>query len=108
MKKIIYTRPDGGVSIIHPTGVVPIEAVFAKDVPSDAINPMIIDESEIPSDRSNRNEWIHKNGKVEIDPVKLQAKLDKQALKDQKKIDILGKLKISESDLSSLKEIIKG
>jgi hypothetical protein len=57
---IIYKNDDGGVSIIYPTPEVltsyTIEEVAAKDVPVG--KPFkIIDASEIPSDRSQRNAW---------------------------------------------------
>ena len=64
MKRIIYTRPDGGVSIVSPAAeqrllteteeefMVRIQTLV---VPSDAINPQIVDESVIPTDRTFRN-----------------------------------------------------
>lgn len=57
MKAIVYTRPDGGVSVVHPNldcGL-SIEQIAAKDVPA-GIDYWIIDASELPS-REYRNAW---------------------------------------------------
>jgi hypothetical protein len=50
MSKILYPNSEGGISVIHPTGELPIEDVCQKDVP--AGTPYLI-----PSDRSVRNAW---------------------------------------------------
>lgn len=60
MTKAIIYKTDGGVAVIYPTpealDMYGIEALAAKDVP--AGKPYkIIDASEIPSDRSQRNAW---------------------------------------------------
>ena len=57
---IIYKQDNGVVAIIRPTAealaVYGIEAIAQKDVP--AGKPYrIIDASEIPTDRSQRNAW---------------------------------------------------
>jgi hypothetical protein len=57
---IIYKQDNGVVAIIRPTeealAIYGIEAIAAKDVP--AGKPYkIIDSSEIPTDRSQRNAW---------------------------------------------------
>lgn len=66
MKAIVYTRPDGGVSIVHPapgarrpkeTEAEFVERIRQKDVPKDATNVRIIDKSGVPSDRTFRNAW---------------------------------------------------
>ena len=64
---IIYQNDEGGVSVVHPTvealSIYGIEAVAIKDVP--AGKPFkIIDASEIPTDRTERNLWT-------IDPALL-------------------------------------
>ena len=71
--KIIYTRPDGGVSVVTPaaqsdvakflpevTDMTPMEFVeFIKlrDVPEGSLNVQIVPDSAIPSDRAARNRW---------------------------------------------------
>lgn len=111
MKRIVYTRPDGGVSVVVPairarlcsavtlTGerhvydppmhfdelirvfktdkLSPewaqsddefIEWIRAKDVPADATNVQIVDEADIPTDRTFRNAWKQcPMGKPEVD-----------------------------------------
>ena len=57
---IIYKQDNGVVAIVRPTeeaiALYGIEAIAQKDVP--AGKPYkIIDASEIPSDRSQRNAW---------------------------------------------------
>ena len=57
---ILYKQDNGVVAIIRPTAealaLYGIEAIATKDVP--AGKPYrIIDASEIPSDRSQRNAW---------------------------------------------------
>jgi hypothetical protein len=65
-KRIIYTRADGGVSVLNPApnGRRENESdsdwlarIIAKDVPQDATGVRIVDESEIPTDRTFRNAW---------------------------------------------------
>jgi hypothetical protein len=60
MQVVIYKQDDGVVAIIRPTeeaiALYGIEQIAAKDVP--AGKPYkIMDASEIPSDRSQRNAW---------------------------------------------------
>lgn len=64
-----------------------------------------VEESEIPSDRTDRDCWTHKNGKFEVDEVKRQARLEKKEGKDRKKNAVLAKLKITEEEFLDL---IKG
>lgn len=60
MQVIIYKQDNGVLAVIHPTvealELYGIEAIAAKDVP--AGKPYkIVDASEIPTDRSQRNAW---------------------------------------------------
>lgn len=56
MNKIIYPLENGGIAIIHPTGELPFEEVCRKDVPANTPY-IIIDESNIPTDRMFRSAW---------------------------------------------------
>lgn len=67
MKKIIFTRPDGGLSIVTPARS---EEEAWKKLPKDAINPKWIDDSVIPKDRSFRNAWKDDGVKIEHDIMK--------------------------------------
>lgn len=54
-KAIIYPN-DSGISIIHPTGEIPLEDVARKDVPV-GVPYLIIDAADIPTDRTFRAAW---------------------------------------------------
>jgi len=60
MKRIIYPTDDGGVAVIIPAPEFlethTIEELAAKDVP-DGKAYQIIDESDVPSNRTFRNAW---------------------------------------------------
>ena len=79
MKKIIYTRPEGGLSVVHPvrnTHPTPeeiddaaIEQRAWDKLPADAINPRWVDAFDIPTDRTFRNAW-EDNGGVQVNMPK--------------------------------------
>ena len=54
--KILYPNSEGGLSVIHPTGELPIEDVCQKDVPA-GTPYLIVEDDVVPSDRSFRNAW---------------------------------------------------
>ena len=58
--KIIYKNENGGVSVIHPTdealSFMTIEEIALKDVPT-GLPYKIVDDSEIPTDRTFRDAW---------------------------------------------------
>lgn len=56
MKRIIYQNETGGVSIIIPTGELPIEDVAQKDVPA-GVPYLFADVADIPDDRMFRDAW---------------------------------------------------
>jgi hypothetical protein len=54
-QRIVY--PNGnGISIVCPTGSLPLAEIAKKDVPA-GVPYIIIDASELPSDRQFRNAW---------------------------------------------------
>lgn len=55
-RRIIFTRPDGGVSVIIPAPGVS-DDVLRKAVPADAIDVRDCTADEIPADRTFRNAW---------------------------------------------------
>lgn len=105
---IVYERPDGGISIVRPSGKLPIDQVLAKDVPSDAINPEIVDESTLPVKGSDRNFWVRKSGNIEVDAKKKQDFEDAQAVKEAETQAVLDKLSISKEELGMIKGIKVG
>lgn len=58
--KIIYKNESGGVSILHPTdealSFMTIDEIAKKDVPT-GIPYKIVEDSEIPTDRTFRDAW---------------------------------------------------
>tara|TARA_S200002703_G_C3733482_1_gene225465 strand:- start:388 stop:582 length:195 start_codon:yes stop_codon:yes gene_type:complete len=60
MKRIIYPTDDGGVAVIIPAPEFlethTIEELAIKDVP-DGKAYQIIDEADVPSNRTFRNAW---------------------------------------------------
>jgi hypothetical protein len=57
-KRIIYKNDQGGVSVIIPCECgLTIEQIAAKDVPTGKPYK-IVDVSEIPTDRSARDQWF--------------------------------------------------
>lgn len=70
--KIVYTREDGGLTVVTAAPKVHImrdlgleemtdtqyqDFVWEKSVPSDAIDPRWIEDNLIPGDRTKRNGW---------------------------------------------------
>lgn len=75
MKRIVYTRPDGGMSVVVPTGAFiekfsseeeAMVAVQDRSVPPEATDVRLVEESEIPADRTFRNAWENKNGSCAV------------------------------------------
>ena len=63
--RVVYRKTDGTISIICPTSttinpatgkVWTIEEIAAKDVPT-GLKYKIIEDSDVPTDRSFRNAW---------------------------------------------------
>lgn len=69
MTRIIYSNPNGGVSIIAPTGELSIEEVAAKDVPH-GVPYEIVEDDAIPTDRTFRAAWVMGDRCVEEDLAK--------------------------------------
>ena len=56
MSKILFQNPDGGISVVVPTGETPIEDVCHKCIPA-GTPYLIVEDDVIPSDRSFRDAW---------------------------------------------------
>ena len=77
MKKILYTRLDGSLSIVipvintQPTREAITEAEAEQRawsrLPEDAINPQFVEDSAIPQDRTFRNAWRQSGAVVRVD-----------------------------------------
>ena len=77
--KIIY-QTESGVAILTPTGELSIEDTAAKDVPA-GVAYTIVNDDEVPSDRTFRNAW---NADLTVDFPKAQA-LTKDRLRIERK-----------------------
>lgn len=55
-KVIIYKNPEGNISVLYPSGELPLDDVALKDVPAET-SYKIIDSSEVPPTREGRSEW---------------------------------------------------
>jgi hypothetical protein len=79
-KVIVYTRPDGEISVCHPlisqddppsfTIEDAIARALSKDVPDTALDVQVIDAAELPADRTFRRAWRQSDGRVSIDLAK--------------------------------------
>ena len=56
MKVIIYPNESGTISIVFPTGDLPIEEVAQKDVPA-GVPFRYADTKDFPSDPGTRDAW---------------------------------------------------
>lgn len=57
MKVIVYNQTNGVMAIVYPADFnMAIDEIAQKDVPA-GVDYWIVDQSEIPTDRSQRNAW---------------------------------------------------
>jgi hypothetical protein len=99
---IIYTNSNGGVSVCHPTGELPIEEVLTKDCPAGAI---IIDDFELPTENEYFDAWELIDGKVVVNETKKQAIIDAQQapiIAKQSALAKLAALGLTENELKAL------
>ena len=99
MKTRVYTDYDP-VRILKGVGRSPDNALALKAGLQGAF--VEIEEENIPVSREHRSEWMVSGNKVEPDPVKVAAKLEKQAKKEAAKNKVLDKLKITKEELQDL------
>jgi len=62
-QRIVFTRPNGSVSIIIPAPNCPLSfaEIKAKDVPTEATNVREITTADLPSNRNYRGAWDDSN-----------------------------------------------
>lgn len=82
MRRIVFTRPNGKLSVIEPVINVLGEASgFTEEqaeqrawdsMPADAINPQWIDEDAIPKDRTLRDSWTFDGKSIVVDATKIK------------------------------------
>ena len=68
MRKIIYSRPDGGVSVVSvPVDTDAALATAMARLPVSAVNAQIMSDAVIPTDRTFRNAWRQAVGLINHD-----------------------------------------
>jgi len=80
MKKILYTRPDGGVSVVIPAAKKDVEKVMGplteeayeahvreRSIPESASNVRDIDDADLPESREFRNAWVDVTAESRVD-----------------------------------------
>lgn len=77
MRKIVFTRPDGGITVVYPVinnAPVPEDITEAEAeqrawdrLPSTAINPHFVVDDYIPSDRTFRDAWRSDGKRISCD-----------------------------------------
>ena len=74
--RIVFTRPDGGVSVVVPTPeflakfstlAEGMAAVQAQSVPSNSTDVQLIDSANVLTDRTFRNAWRQSAGVIAVD-----------------------------------------
>lgn len=98
MKRIIYTLQDGRLAVCVPTlNTYPTKEYFTDDeitdrsfskLPKDAIDPRIVDDSEIPSDRTFRDAWKATGGGIEVDMPKARGIARRFTINPSKELEI--------------------
>ena len=119
MRRILYTRPDGGISIIVPvisrddikefTEADAEARAWDNSIPAEAINPRFIEEADVPKERGFRNAWIADGAKIKTDMEKARAiHMDRiRAARNAElvKLDISQMTAISKSDTIEMTKI---
>lgn len=78
--KILY-KTETGISIIHPTGDIPINEVLEKFIPGEyKSTARIVEDSMIPSDRTFRDAWEF-NGSAILENVDKAKEIHKKRLR---------------------------
>lgn len=81
MQVIVYTNDDGGVSVIWPTGEVPLDDVLKNDLPAGKTG-VIIDSDTLP-DPAKRSEWALSGNSMRLDVEQGRAKARSKASLDR-------------------------
>jgi hypothetical protein len=99
MKRIVYTRPDGGLAIVRPfinthpapeplTEEQALQRAISK-LPPEVTVFVVVEETAIPADRTKREAWRLNGTLIEVDAVKWVVVYDKKAAKAIDGIDRL-------------------
>lgn len=85
-KRIVYTRPDGGVSVVTPvrpprkgeTEEDYLTTIQALVVPRDAAGVHVVEEDQMPTDHAYYDAWVSDGTQVTVDAT-LAAAVDARA-----------------------------
>jgi hypothetical protein len=110
-KRVIWTNPDGTVSVLVPAPGVP-EAAWRKDVPADATDAEEVDVADIPADRTFRNAWKKEGKQCAVDVEKAKgicherrrAKRDEEFLPLDRAVTIPGKAAEAEAQREAVRQ----
>lgn len=70
---VLYTRPDGGVSVVHPAPGIGMDEVMDRSIPTDATSVRVVDHLSIPTDREFRNAWFDDGTGIDHDMTKCRS-----------------------------------
>lgn len=75
MSRILYQNPDGSVAVLIPAPEcgLTIEEIAAKDLPPDVTVYHLVEDTDIPTDRTFRNAWTLQDGLLGHDHEKCCA-----------------------------------
>jgi hypothetical protein len=130
LKKIAYTRPDGGLSIVGAASKENLEQVLGpltdeqyeahvweRSIPPDAINPHYIEDDDIPKkevdggmveDRYFRNAWKSEGGKLAVDMEKARdVQMDKIRFARDQELEVLDKETLKGIDVQAEKQVLR-
>tara|TARA_S200002703_G_scaffold104561_1_gene90722 strand:+ start:568 stop:1017 length:450 start_codon:yes stop_codon:yes gene_type:complete len=70
MAKIIYTNDNGNVVVVTPVSTeLTVDEIAAKDVPAGK-SYTIVEDAQVPTDRSFRDAWALSDGSIQVDMTK--------------------------------------
>ena len=107
-KRIIYTRPDGGIDVVVPsarfmrefdgTEDEAITVILAKDVPKDAVGVEVVEVATIPATRRFRNTWVKSGGGGAVDVDMPKARVQRTG-----EIRIERDVRLAQEDISYIR-----
>lgn len=111
-ERIVYTRPDGGVSVIVP-GFIMVngkkrhataqELLDKGHVPPDATNARVVTTAELPANRHYRNAWDDSNPETFVGVNMTKAKEIAHGRRRAKRAEEFApKLKVVEKDAAGI------
>lgn len=70
MAKIIYTNDNGNMVVVTPVSTeITVDEIAAKDVPAGK-SYTILEDAQVPTDRSFRDAWALSDGSIQVDMTK--------------------------------------